>query len=882
MKWDGATEPMPSKHLAADAPNQAFHSPPPSAYISSVPHMLHPAPMFQAQRGLKLGDALSGSDVNSTSERVVKTAVQSPTSSCKVDLPIPRGSRKRKCPAVTLPDSIDTKHLPTKKNSHNLIEKRYRTNLNDKIAQLRDSVPSLRLPPKQTSVNAGQVDSDCSDEGEESSTAQKLNKATILTKATEYIQHLEKRNQRLEQENISLRNRLQTVEQLTHASPLTPLHGSNDSMLTAMMCASPQLEDYNQHSMQAMQSTENAQGWIKVPDDIRGLRNSSFQPHYADPGAYQHPLAQSLHGTTPEQPRFMGPTGRFVGKLMVGSLAGLMIVEGFSEKENGSEKTHGRGLFALPTELLPVFKGSGAFLYKNVLALASATLSRKLIPFLKFVAFAMVMLFVVFLYLFNSKPKLARSTSRKATTRLSSAPSLASPLELRQCAWLTSIQTVWVPQHRILHEMAALSLKFLKYSVRRAIGWRGYSWLTGCTEAEELSRVRAWDIAIDAQLAGGDADISKSRLVLTILAAGTLPNTSARLMLKALHIRLLLWVAVRSQWTILYPLHRLAAIMARQQWRLARHLQNIPEDDQTKSPDAAESLPEHLGKLLELPCDTVMTDPVIQRAYNLAWNRPTCEDTEGADVGMDIVTEDYAIRSPLDALAAWWSSNVLHRALLAALETGNQHQSSVFCDLKLALRTAPPASSAHTRALAATALFMDDDRAANIAAALKALPSSDRAKDGEAKRSTTFVDSSTPMPACNGIRIAVRCAMTLSTLSLHMHDPESIRTATDSLLFIQLDPNNLSLLGFVAAYHLLRVLHRAACSASQFWRSLRQPAAALCDWVSSDAARDSGLGECAGNAIKEECEKIARHEEQRRRLSAGSTDTGYVSMSETE
>src|SRR4051812_20249907 len=31
------------------------------------------------------------------------------------------------------------------KPAHNMIEKRYRTNLNDKIAALRDSVPSLRV-----------------------------------------------------------------------------------------------------------------------------------------------------------------------------------------------------------------------------------------------------------------------------------------------------------------------------------------------------------------------------------------------------------------------------------------------------------------------------------------------------------------------------------------------------------------------------------------------------------------------------------------------------------------------------------------------------------------------------------------------------------------
>lgn len=38
---------------------------------------------------------------------------------------------------------------PIKKTAHNMIEKRYRTNLNDKIAALRDSVPSLRMTDKK-------------------------------------------------------------------------------------------------------------------------------------------------------------------------------------------------------------------------------------------------------------------------------------------------------------------------------------------------------------------------------------------------------------------------------------------------------------------------------------------------------------------------------------------------------------------------------------------------------------------------------------------------------------------------------------------------------------------------------------------------------------
>jgi hypothetical protein len=41
------------------------------------------------------------------------------------------------------------RQAPVKKTAHNMIEKRYRTNLNDKIAALRDSVPSLRVNDKK-------------------------------------------------------------------------------------------------------------------------------------------------------------------------------------------------------------------------------------------------------------------------------------------------------------------------------------------------------------------------------------------------------------------------------------------------------------------------------------------------------------------------------------------------------------------------------------------------------------------------------------------------------------------------------------------------------------------------------------------------------------
>ncbi|KAJ2903909.1 putative helix-loop-helix dna-binding domain-containing protein [Zalerion maritima] len=117
-----------------------------------------------------------------------------------------------------------------KKTAHNMIEKRYRTNLNDKIAALRDSVPALRvmvhrLEAAQQGVgvgNGGAVSSEEAD-GEDMlmkedlgglAPAHKLNKATILGKATEYIAHLERKNRNLAKENAALRGRVEGFEML--------------------------------------------------------------------------------------------------------------------------------------------------------------------------------------------------------------------------------------------------------------------------------------------------------------------------------------------------------------------------------------------------------------------------------------------------------------------------------------------------------------------------------------------------------------------------------------------------------------------------------------------------------------------------------------------
>ncbi|KAM0331694.1 hypothetical protein ACHAQA_003373 [Verticillium albo-atrum] len=100
------------------------------------------------------------------------------------------------------------------RTAHNDIERKYRTNLKDKIAELRDAVPSLKSMPDE-----GDEDDDADSQ---TRGAPKVSKGTVLLKATEYIHHLEKRNQAIMKEHQELARRLQAFEQLLTATARQP------------------------------------------------------------------------------------------------------------------------------------------------------------------------------------------------------------------------------------------------------------------------------------------------------------------------------------------------------------------------------------------------------------------------------------------------------------------------------------------------------------------------------------------------------------------------------------------------------------------------------------------------------------------------------------
>ncbi|KAI3329999.1 helix-loop-helix DNA-binding domain-containing protein [Ustulina deusta] len=102
-------------------------------------------------------------------------------------------------------EKLKEKPKNSERAAHNDIERKYRTNLKDKIAELRDAIPSLRAIPEDDDPNSP------------AGSSRTAPKGTVLTKATEYIHQLERRNRSVAQKNEELARRLQAFEQLVGA-----------------------------------------------------------------------------------------------------------------------------------------------------------------------------------------------------------------------------------------------------------------------------------------------------------------------------------------------------------------------------------------------------------------------------------------------------------------------------------------------------------------------------------------------------------------------------------------------------------------------------------------------------------------------------------------
>ncbi|KAI5797452.1 hypothetical protein DFH27DRAFT_562347 [Peziza echinospora] len=741
----------------------------------------------------------------------------------------PRTKKRKSSDTPDLDNSPPPHHTGTrkqqpKKTAHNMIEKRYRTNLNDKIAALRDAVPSLRVMAGTSKLG----DDDEEEDLEGLTPAHKLNKATVLAKATEYIRHLEKRSKKLAEENEHLKNRLSAFEKLATMG-----------------------------------------GAMSGP----GGRSST------------------------------GPGGGLMSRLMVGSLAGLMVANGLQEQEGGT-----RGLFAIPVpfsmpfdmEVPPLLHGNKAF----------------------WLVCKVVLLFTAVMYVFapgffDSKPQKEKVASPQPV--LSAVPSLAAPVEVRRRAWLTAVQTVSVPRNSVMLELAALGLKFMKLGLRQLVGWDGYALITGTTIEHEEARVKAWTIALDAQLAGGDENITHARLLLSLLASFTLPATPARLMLNSLHIRLLFW-------DLNLGFERYIQKLAAYYWSEAGKLHKLSPATGT------DTLPDHLARLLELDPSDVLVDCTIQRAYNLAYNRPTEENSKMGylDEGMNSVVLDLAIRSPLDALAAWHSSYVLHQAFIGSLKNNPQNKldpadtERIEKNLDLALRIAPPTSGAQLRVLASRAVLLYDQNKKDLSTLINIFKD-DFAASERVPAANAWgehgVQHNRNVTVTADIKVALRCAMTLAmvkqggesrkcavklfcdldwslgqdVLAPKESAPSSaaaaIAVAANALRSGAATPtphqtrpkkssiaaSQLGLLGFVVAWKTLTVISNDPSLLADAQDTIEKAAGTLRRWIGSKVAGDAGVETRVRMKLGNLCTSLAMKMAGMEAYQGDLEDAGYVS-----
>jgi hypothetical protein len=323
----------------------------------------------------------------------------------------------------------------------------------------------------------------------------------------------------------------------------------------------------------------------------------------------------------------------------------------------------------------------------------------------------------------------------------------------------------------------------------------------------------------------------------------------------------------------------IAARLAKSKWIEARELNRMfKQATKTYSMMYDDALPEHLATLVELECDDVLNSGVLQRAHNLAFRQDTAYGVDALDSidAMDSVVFDSAVASPMDAVAAWWSTQTLHQVLTATLSKDDEGLASRGESLELAIKSAPVGSEARARAIVARAVLADQHRGSNIAAALRTLG---RDKMGAPKGDASSIMASGRSSSSDAnLELAICCATAIA------HLKRSRNKATNNLrglrfidsISIPREPSRMSLLAFTATLELAEQLYQHKAAAETYSNSLERLSSALRIWIGGPCGEQCGVDAEVRHRVVDRCLTITKE------LVGMEIDTGYCSQSEPD
>lgn len=535
--------------------------------------------------------------------------------------------------------------------------------------------------------------------------------------------------------------------------------------------------------------------------------------------------------------------GRELRKLLLACLAGILTTEAAHTTEQGSGMPNGRGLFALPMQFVETIARS---LYRLRLV-KHASSFEVLVAFTKVILFAAATVYLVWPLLFATNQK-RLSVTRRRTDNHKGCCSVAGPQALRRLGFETAIQTVWVPSG-IAGQLAAFALGLGRLVLMHigidmvAVGYPRRS-----LQDTEAARIKAWDVLLDSQLAGGDIEVNKMRLMLTLVAAASLPESPYRRMMIALHTQILACATIQALPRGKQHIRDVASLFTRRQWDRARALQEQhPQDD----------LPEHLKHLLSLDQEEVFTDEIMPLLCDLVWQTSRTYSSAGLSCS---VRGDPSVRSPLDCVAALWTHISIRQTLVSYLDggvVGSKSQADITQKLQFVIDTAPPGSVALGLALVARAVMIDQDQPKHIGIALHAaniLPINLGLEERLQREATDDTGASSEAQEAFHVEFALPLQCAIATALFHHQDcKKAMHGLTKNITHPITD---LGLLGFLSLYRFLEKAFKNQTVAVENTELLEQVAGLIRCWMSCEKATALGLGLETEQAIAGLCLRV--------------------------